>query len=161
RRRMQMIFQDPFASLDPRQSVASIVAEPLRAHGLAGGAATDRRVAELFDVVGLPAGAGARFPHEFSGGQRPRIGIARALAVEPAVEARRERVLLAGDLPSPADPPAGCRFHTRCPFRQPTRCHDEVPTLRTLGPGHAAACHWAEDIAAGRLAPPPHPGALG
>jgi len=251
RRRMQMIFQDPFASLDPRQSVASIVAEPLRAHGLAGGAATDRRVAELFDVVGLPAGAGARFPHEFSGGQRQRIGIARALAVEPdlivadepvsaldvsiqaqivnlmeelqrrfglaylfiahdlavvrhisdrvavmylgtiveegpaeavyerprhpytisllsavpipdpAVEARRERVLLAGDLPSPADPPAGCRFHTRCPFRQPTRCHDEVPTLRTLGPGHAAACHWAEDIAAGRLAPPPHPGALG
>ena len=241
RRRMQMIFQDPFASLDPRQSVTSIVAEPLRAHGLAH--SPDRRVAELLDVVGLPAGSGARFPHEFSGGQRQRIGIARALAVEPdlivadepvsaldvsiqaqvvnlleelqqrfglaylfiahdlavvrhisdrvsvmylgtiveegpadavyerprhpytiallsavpipdpAVEARRERVLLAGDMPSPADPPGGCRFHTRCPFRQPTRCHDEVPALRPVGPGHAAACHWAEDIAAGRLAP--------
>src|SRR5207249_5720546 len=98
--------------------------------------------------------------------ERPRhpytIALLSAVPIpDPAVEARRERVLLAGDMPSPADPPGGCRFHTRCPFRQPTRCHDEVPNLRTLGPGHAAACHWAEDIAAGRLAPPPHPGALG
>jgi peptide/nickel transport system ATP-binding protein len=63
---------------------------------------------------------------------------------DPVVEERRERILLAGDLPSAADPPPGCRFHTRCPFRQPTRCHDEVPQLRQLRPNHTVACHWAE-----------------
>jgi peptide/nickel transport system ATP-binding protein len=242
RRRMQMIFQDPFSSLDPRQSVGSILTEPLRTHGLARGR-TDQRVRELLDVVGLPRGAAARFPHEFSGGQRQRIGIARALAAEPdlivadepvsaldvsiqaqvlnlleelqaklgltylfvshdlavvrhisdriavmylgvivevapadklyeqplhpytiallsaipipdpEVETSRERVLLTGDLPSASDPPPGCRFHTRCPFRQPTRCHDEIPTLRELAPGHTVACHWAEDIRAGHLRP--------
>jgi peptide/nickel transport system ATP-binding protein len=244
RRRMQMIFQDPFSSLDPRQSVGSILSEPIRTHRLAGaGKGVDGRVRELLEVVGLPADAGGRFPHEFSGGQRQRIGIARALAVrpdliicdepvsaldvsiqaqvinlleelqeefgltylfvahdlavvrhisdriavmylgrivevapsdelyelplhpytiallsaipipDPEVELRRERILLVGDLPSPVDPPPGCRFHTRCPFRQPTRCHDEVPELRTLRPGHTVACHWAEEIQAGRVQP--------
>ena len=248
RRRMQMIYQDPFSSLDPRQSVGSILAEPIRTHGLAGagdrdGKDADALVRDLLEVVGLPAEAAGRYPHEFSGGQRQRIGIARALAVrpdliicdepvsaldvsiqaqvinlleelqaefgltylfvahdlavvrhisdrvavmylgrivevapsdqlyeqplhpytiallsaipipDPEVELRRERILLTGDLPSPADPPPGCRFHTRCPFRQPTRCHDEVPELRQLGAGHTVACHWAEDVQAGRLQP--------
>jgi peptide/nickel transport system ATP-binding protein len=244
RRRMQMIFQDPFSSLDPRQSVASILAEPMRTHGIReDGRSFDARVAELLEVVGLPAEAGARYPHEFSGGQRQRIGIARALAVrpdliiadepvsaldvsiqaqvinlleelqeefgltylvvthdlavvrhisdriavmylgkivevapadelyefplhpytiallsaipipDPQVELRRERILLTGDLPSPADPPPGCRFHTRCPYRQPTRCHDEVPELRQLRAGHTVACHWAEEIQQGRIKP--------
>jgi len=239
RRRMQMIFQDPFSSLDPRQSVSSILAEPLLTHGIESkGTSLDARVRELLDVVGLPANAGGRYPHEFSGGQRQRVGIARALALnpdlivadepvsaldvsiqaqivnlledlqerfeltyvviahdlavvrhisdrvavmylgrivevapaedlyehplhpytiallsaipipDPSVEEHRERIILAGDLPSPADPPAGCRFHTRCPFRRPTRCHDEVPELRPLRSGHTVACHWAEEIAA-------------
>jgi len=242
RRRMQMIFQDPFSSLDPRQSVGSILSEPLRTFGLARGR-TDERVRELLEVVGLPAASASRFPHEFSGGQRQRIGIARSLAVEPdliiadepvsaldvsiqaqvinlmeelqsslgltylfiahdlavvrhisdrvavmylgvivevapadklyteplhpytisllssipipdpEVELHRERILLTGDLPSASDPPPGCRFHTRCPFRQPTRCHDEVPALRELSGGHTVACHWAEDIRDGRLRP--------
>jgi peptide/nickel transport system ATP-binding protein len=244
RRRMQMIFQDPYSSLDPRQSVGSILSEPIRTHDLEpDGASVDARVRELLEVVGLPAEAGSRFPHEFSGGQRQRIGIARALAVrpdliiadepvsaldvsiqaqvinlleelqeefgltylvvahdlavvrhisdriavmylgkivevapadqlydtplhpytiallsaipipDPEVELKRRRILLTGDLPSPADPPPGCRFHTRCPYRQPTRCHDEEPALRQLGTGHTVACHWAEDIKAGRLKP--------
>ena len=74
---------------------------------------------------------------------------------DPEVEDTRERVLLRGDLPSPANPPSGCRFHTRCPYRQPTRCDDEVPELRTLdgAPDHSVACHWAEQIAAGELSP--------
>lgn len=243
RRRMQMVFQDPLSSLDPRQSIGSILAEPLRTHDVAKGAELDRRVRELLDVVGLPAAAVSRFPHEFSGGQRQRVGIARAIALspdliiadepvsaldvsiqaqvvnlleelqqrlgltylviahdlavvrhisetiavmylgviveiapsdrlydeplhpytiallsaipipDPEVEDRRERILLAGDLPSPANPPDGCRFHTRCPYRQPTRCHDEVPVLRDLRPGHRVACHWAEEVAAGRITP--------
>jgi peptide/nickel transport system ATP-binding protein len=243
RRRMQMVFQDPLGSLDPRQSVESILSEPLRVHGVARGAAAAVRVRELLDVVGLPASAAVRFPHEFSGGQRQRIGIARALALnpdlivadepvsaldvsiqaqivnlleelrerftmtylviahdlavvrhvsetvavmylgviveiapsdgvydeplhpytiallsaipipDPTVEDTRERILLPGDLPSPANPPSGCRFHTRCPYRQPTRCHDEVPVLRELRPGHKVACHWAEDIKAGKITP--------
>ena len=72
---------------------------------------------------------------------------------DPEVEDRRERILLAGDLPSPANPPTGCRFHTRCPFRQATRCHDEVPELRELAPGHRVACHWAEDVRDGFIRP--------
>ncbi len=72
---------------------------------------------------------------------------------DPIVEARRERILLQGDLPSPADPPVGCRFHTRCPFRQETRCDTERPQLRLVGPGHQVACHFAQDIAAGRIRP--------
>ena len=241
RRHLQMVFQDPLASLNPRQSVETILTEPLRAHGIAYDKQT--RVRELLDQVGLPSSAALKYPHEFSGGQRQRIGIARAIALEPqlviadepvsaldvsiqaqvlnlldelqerlgltylviahdlavvrhvsdevavmylggvveqadsdalyatprhpytkalmsavpvpdpAVEARRERIVLAGDLPSPADPPSGCRFHTRCPFRQETRCHDERPQLRLLAPGHRVACHWAEEIEAGTVRP--------
>ena len=243
RRRMQMVFQDPLASLDPRQSVASILAEPLRTHGVKG--PYGPRVTELLDLVGLPKTAANRYPHEFSGGQRQRVGIARAIALDPdliiadepvsaldvsiqaqvinlleelqarlgltyvviahdlavvrhisddvavmylgavvetapsdalyddplhpytiallsaipipdpVVEEQRERILLRGDLPSPAHPPTGCRFHTRCPFRQATRCDDEVPVLRVLDshPGHQVACHWAEQVASGELQP--------
>jgi peptide/nickel transport system ATP-binding protein len=243
RRRMQMVFQDPYASLNPRHSVGRIVGEPLRAHKLASGRDVDGRVRELLSIVGLPADAVSRYPHEFSGGQRQRIGVARALAVnpdfivadepvsaldvsiqaqilnlleslqsdfdltylfiahdlavvrhisdriavmylgaivevspadalytnplhpytiallsavpipDPVVERQREAILLPGDLPSPANPPKACRFHTRCPFVQPTRCRDEVPPLRELEPGHTVACHWAEEIKAGRIRP--------
>jgi peptide/nickel transport system ATP-binding protein len=243
RRRMQMVFQDPFASLNPRHSVGRMVAEPLRVHGLASGRTASRRVRELLEIVGLPADAAGRYAHEFSGGQRQRIGIARALAVnpdfivadepvsaldvsiqaqiinlletlqeefdltylfiahdlavvrhisdriavmylgtivevspagelyaeplhpytisllsavpipDPVVEKQRETILLAGDLPSPANPPPACRFHTRCPYIQPTRCRDEVPLLRELAPGHVVACHWAEQIKAGEIEP--------
>ena len=243
RRRMQMVFQDPFASLNPRHSVSRIVGEPIRAHRLARGGEVDRRVRELLEIVGLPADAASRYPHEFSGGQRQRIGVARAIAVnpdlvvadepvsaldvsiqaqiinllqslqtdfdltylfiahdlavvrhisdriavmylgsivevspadelyrnplhpytisllsavpipDPEVEARRETILLAGDLPSPANPPHACRFHTRCPYVQPTRCRDDAPALRRLGSGHEVACHWAEQIKAGELRP--------
>jgi peptide/nickel transport system ATP-binding protein len=243
RRRMQMIFQDPFASLNPRHSVGRIIGEPMRVHGLAGRREASRRVRELLQIVGLPVDAASRYPHEFSGGQRQRIGLARSLALnpdfvvcdepvsaldvsiqaqiinlleqlqddfeltymfiahdlavvrhisdriavmylgsiveispadelydnplhpytisllsavpipDPDVERRRETILLAGDLPSPANPPRACRFHTRCPYVQPTRCRDDVPPLRRLGTGHLAACHWAEDIQAGRIQP--------
>jgi peptide/nickel transport system ATP-binding protein len=243
RRRMQMVFQDPFASLNPRHSVGRIVGEPLRAHGLASRAGVASRVRELLEIVGLPSDAVGRFPHEFSGGQRQRIGVARALAVnpdfivadepvsaldvsiqaqilnlleslqedfeltylfiahdlavvrhisdrivvmylgavveispadelysdplhpytlsllsavpipDPVVERRREAILLSGDLPSPADPPPGCRFHTRCPYVQPTRCRDERPPLRALAPRHEVACHWVEEIRRGEVRP--------
>jgi peptide/nickel transport system ATP-binding protein len=241
RRQMQMVFQDPFASLNPRHSIARIVGEPLRAHGLASRRAAAGQVRELLQIVGLPADAASRYPHEFSGGQRQRIGLARALSVnpdfivadepvsaldvsiqaqiinllerlqdefeltylfiahdlavvrhisdriavmylgmvvevspadelyenplhpytisllsavpipDPEVELKRKAVLLAGDLPSPANPPAACRFHTRCPYIQPTRCRDEVPELRQLADGHTVACHWAEQIKSGEI----------
>ena len=243
RRRMQMVFQDPYASLNPRHSVGRIVGEPIRAHGIASGRDVDRRVRELLEIVGLPPDAASRFPHEFSGGQRQRIGVARALAVnpdfivadepvsaldvsiqaqilnlleslqqefsltylfiahdlavvrhisdriavmylgsivevspagelytrplhpytiallsavpipDPVVERQREAILLPGDLPSPANPPKACRFHTRCPYVQPTRCRDEAPPLRILAPGHTVACHWAEQIERGEIKP--------
>jgi oligopeptide/dipeptide ABC transporter ATP-binding protein len=243
RRRMQMIFQDPYASLNPRHSVGRIVSEPLRVHGTAKRRESGMRVRELLDVVGLAPDAASRYPHEFSGGQRQRIGLARALALnpdfivcdepvsaldvsiqaqivnlmetlqrdfdltylfiahdlavvrhisdriavmylgkiveispadelydnplhpysitllsavpipDPVVERERETILLAGDLPSPANPPAACRFHTRCPFVQETRCRDEEPQLRKLEGDHWAACHWAEDIKAGKIKP--------
>jgi peptide/nickel transport system ATP-binding protein len=242
RRRMQMIFQDPFASLNPRHSVGRIVGEPMRVHGLARRRDVQKRVRELLQRVGLPADAASRYPHEFSGGQRQRIGIARALAVspdfvvcdepvsaldvsiqaqiinlldelqddfeltylfiahdlavvrhisdriavmylgsvvevsaadelyanplhpytisllsavpipDPVVERQRETILLHGDLPSPANPPTGCRFHTRCPYMQPTRCADEVPPLRPVE-GQLVACHWAEEIRTGSVRP--------
>jgi peptide/nickel transport system ATP-binding protein len=243
RRRMQMIFQDPMSSLDPRQSVESVLTEPLAAHGTTSKAEQRSRVRELLDIVGLPASALGRYPHEFSGGQRQRIGIARAIALnpelivadepvsaldvsiqaqvvnlleelqgelgltyiviahdlavvrhisdtigvmylgaiveettseelyarpmhpytialmsavpipDPVVEEQRQRILLHGDLPSPAAPPSGCRFHTRCPFRQPTRCTEERPALRPVEPAHLVACHYAEDILAGTIQP--------
>lgn len=241
RQDMQMVFQDPLASLNPRQSVETILTEPLVAHQISYDKSS--RVRELLDQVGLPASAARKYPHEFSGGQRQRIGIARAVALEPqlviadepvsaldvsiqaqvlnllqelqerlgltylviahdlavvrhvsdevavmylggvveqapsddlyaeplhpytkalmsavpvpdpVVETTRERIILSGDLPSPADPPTGCRFHTRCPYRQTTRCDDERPVLRELAPGHTVACHWAEEIRAGTLRP--------
>jgi peptide/nickel transport system ATP-binding protein len=241
RRRMQMVFQDPYASLNPRRNIASIVGEPLRVHGLVEDGRVEAEVRRLLDVVGLPTGAISRYPHEFSGGQRQRIGVARALAVrpdlviadepvsaldvsiqaqlinlledlqdefaltylfiahdlavvrhistrvavmylgklvevapsdrlyaeprhpytrsllsaiplpDPPVERSRERIVLTGDVPSPVNPPAGCRFHTRCPWRQPERCASEIPPLRDVGGGHLSACHYAEEIAAGQL----------
>jgi peptide/nickel transport system ATP-binding protein len=243
RRRMQMVFQDPYASLNPRHSVGRMVGEPLRTHGLAGPRQAGRRARELLQIVGLPPDAVSRYPHEFSGGQRQRIGLARSLALnpdfivadepvsaldvsiqaqiinllenlqkefdltylfiahdlavvrhisdriavmylgsivevspagelyenplhpytisllsavpipDPVVERQRETILLAGDLPSPANPPPACRFHTRCPYVQPTRCKTEVPPLRKLGEEHLVACHWAEEIKAGRIEP--------
>jgi peptide/nickel transport system ATP-binding protein len=244
RRQMQMVFQDPFASLNPRHSVGRIVGEPIRVHGLAKSRReVANRVRELLVRVGLPADAASRYPHEFSGGQRQRIGLARALAVNPAfivcdepvsaldvsiqaqivnlleelqdelgltylfiahdlavvrhisdriavmylgaiveispaeqlyesplhpytisllsavpipdpeVERNRARIFLTGDLPSPANPPSACRFHTRCPYVQPTRCTTERPQLRTLATGHTVACHWAEGIREGAIQP--------
>ena len=243
RRRMQMIFQDPYASLNPRMTIGSMLAEPLRVHGLARGGEAARRARELVEIVGLPRNAINRYPHEFSGGQRQRAGIARALAVQPEfiaadeavsaldvsiqaqivnlladlqrefnltylfiahdlsvvrhisdrisvmylgevveqspsrelydrplhpytsalvsavpipdpkVEVSRKRMILRGDVPSPANPPSGCRFHTRCWLRRelgdPERCVDEAPPLRELLPGHGVACHFAEEIVGG------------
>lgn len=249
RQDLQMVFQDPMSSLDPRQSVESLLVEGMKAHGLASdSAATRRRLEELLTAVGLPKAALAKYPHEFSGGQRQRIGIARALSVnpklivadepvsaldvsvqaqvvnlledlqneygltylvvahdlavvrhisdrigvmylgalaeeapaadlyarplhpysrallsavpvpDPLVEDVREQILLTGDLPSPSNPPSGCRFHTRCPWRQETRCDDERPQLRVVAidgvvEGHRVACHWAEQIESGELQP--------
>ncbi len=232
RRRMQIVFQDPYSSLNPRLTVGSMLAEPLAIHGLARGAAARDRVAELLGWVGLSPDHARRYPHEFSGGQRQRIGIARALAVEPSLlvldepvsaldvsiqaqivnllrdlqsrlgltyvfvahdlsvvehvsdrvavmylgriveladrdtlyrdprhpytrsllaavpvpdpDARRERVPLTGDVPSPARPPAGCRFHPRCPLAREggtlEGCAAEEPAFREVTPGHWVAC---------------------
>jgi peptide/nickel transport system ATP-binding protein len=230
RRRMQMVFQDPYASLNPRMTVGEILAGPLRLHGIAlTGADARARVGALLDLVGLPPAAAERFPHEFSGGQRQRISIARALSVEPtfvlgdepisaldvniqaqiinlmiglqerlrltylfiahdlavvrhisdrivvlylgrvvesapadslfrrplhpytaslisavptlhATEAR-QRIALSGEVPSPLNPPSGCRFRTRCPAAAP-QCTAEAPELREVEGGHRVACHF-------------------
>ena len=251
RRQMQIIFQDPFSSLNPRMTVGAIVREGLTIHRLAEGQAADARVRELLEEVGLRADVGSRYPHEFSGGQRQRIGIARALAVEPrfivcdepvsaldvSVQAQvinlledlqrqhrlaylfiahdlsvvehisdrvavmylghiveladavalyrepimpytqallsavpvpdptreRQRIILSGDVPSPANPPTGCPFHPRCPHpRKDEACTRLVPPLEEKAPGHLAACikqtptavSWAEQQAAGGTSPP-------
>nr|WP_221375438.1 oligopeptide/dipeptide ABC transporter ATP-binding protein [Actinoplanes polyasparticus] len=244
RRRIQMVFQDPMSSLDPRQSVESLLVEGLKAQDLhRNKAEAQKRLRSTLDSVGLPASALTKYPHEFSGGQRQRIGIARALVLgpelivadepvsaldvsiqaqvvnllgdlqdslgltylviahdlavirhisdtigvmylgslveeadadqlyerplhpytrallsavpipDPRVEDRRERMLLVGDLPSPADPPSGCRFRTRCPWSQ-TRCAEERPVLRVFDDsGQRVACHFAEQIHSGELTP--------
>jgi peptide/nickel transport system ATP-binding protein len=249
RQDIQMVFQDPMGSLDPRQSVESLLIEGMKAHGLAKDEkSAAKRLRELLAAVGLPPAALKKYPHEFSGGQRQRIGIARALSVnpklivadepvsaldvsvqaqvinlledlqeefgltylvvahdlavvrhisdrigvmylgalveeadaddlyaqplhpytralmsavpvpDPLVEDRRERILLKGDLPSPANPPKGCRFHTRCPWRQETKCDTERPQLRVVEvdgvpASHRVACHWAEQIESGEIQP--------
>ena len=238
-----MIFQDPYASLNPRMTIGSMLTEPLRVHSLARGEQAARRARELLEIVGLPRNAINRYPHEFSGGQRQRAGIARALAVQPEfiaadeavsaldvsiqaqivnllaqlqrefnltylfiahdlsvvrhisdriavmylgevvelspsrelydrplhpytsalvsavpipdpkVERERKRMILRGDVPSPANPPSGCRFHTRCWLRRelgdPERCVAEAPPLRELLPGHHVSCHFAEEVMGG------------
>jgi oligopeptide transport system ATP-binding protein len=233
RPRMQMIFQDPHASLNPRMNVASIIGEPLTEHNKAKGEDRRNRIEELLSLVGLEPKHANRYPHEFSGGQRQRIGIARAIALnpdfivadepiaaldvsiqaqvvnlledlqdvlgltylfishdlsmvrhiadrvavmylgklmelsdvdrlytkpkhpytkallsavpvpDPTVEATRRRVILEGDIPSPANPPPGCPFNTRCPVAQDV-CSAEVPEWRELESGHWVACHFAE-----------------
>jgi len=229
RRHLQIIFQDPYASLNPRMTVSQIIAEPLETFRLARGRAKQERVQQLMEMVGLSARFLKRYPHEFSGGQRQRIGIARALAVDPAfivadepisaldvsiqaqimnlldslrrqkqltylfishdlrairhvsdrvavmylgriveladgktvynnplmpytkalisavpvpdpkVEAKRRRIVLEGDVPSPINPPRGCRFHTRCPYAIEV-CHEIEPQLVQIKPNHFAAC---------------------
>lgn len=236
RRRLQVVFQDPFSSLNPRMRVRDILAEPIRNFGLAANAGALRTMLEgLMDRVGLPAEGLDRFPHEFSGGQRQRIGIAKALAAQPDLivcdeavsaldvsvkaqivnllqdlqqelglallfishdlaivehmthrvivmylgtivevatktqlfgqalhpytrallsavpnpdpEQASEKIVLHGDIPSPIDPPSGCRFHTRCPQAQ-ALCRQTVPRLTQYAPGHLAACHFIDPAAA-------------
>lgn len=228
RRQMQIVFQDPYASLNPRMSVGSILAEPLQVHNIVHGKELEEEVKRLLEVVGLPASSISRYPHEFSGGQRQRIGIARALSLKPKLivcdepvsaldvsiqsqilnllrdlqeefgltyifiahglaavkhvsdrvgvmyvgklveladgdeiyrnplhpytqalmsaipipdpDIKRERIVLEGDVPSPVNPPSGCRFHTRCWCAKP-ECGEVEPEFKDVGSGHFVACH--------------------
>jgi oligopeptide transport system ATP-binding protein len=238
RRQMQIIFQDPYASLNPRMTVASIVGEPLEIHKIAKGRAKEERVANILEKVGLRPEHMRRYPHEFSGGQRQRIGIARALALNPkliigdepvsaldvSIQAqvinlledlqhefnltyliiahdlsvvehisdrvavmylgkivelatdrelyqnpshpyteallsavprpdpaiKKQRIILPGDVPSPINPPSGCRFHTRCLYAK-ADCRTVEPALQDIGGGHYVACHYWKDVQAKRL----------